>query len=378
MTITVTILGVFGNLLVLATLVMDRKLRVLNNLFLANLALADLFIAGIIHPFTAAGIMGKKEHLFFQDQESDGNRTAADTTGDVFLQDYESGDNREITYLCEFLASFCIISCSASVLSIGAVAMNRYVYICHNRSYQKIYNRYTIPIMVALIWVTGALVDLPTYFGFGNHVFHQRISSCFFDTTHPHYKWFFVIVGIFTPVAATVYCYVRILYLVHKSNKRLRNRSRNAPTSKHDNSIKSADVRLLKTVAAMGVLAVVIYTPFSITLLADNGQVPVRVWRFSNGLMHSFSCFNWFIYALTNNRIRDGMRLIIKKLTCCRCVTEGQEMEMTATGTSGARGNKTIGTSSGGLSSDFRSSKEDIVENEKFKKKGVNMADITI
>ncbi len=331
--IIVTILGVFGNLLVLGTLIVDRKLRVLSNLFLANLALADLFIAGVIHPFTAAGIMGKTD-LFYKDDPTD------------------------ITPLCEFLASFCIISCSASVLSIGAVAMNRYVYICHNRGYQKVYNRYTIPVMVAFIWITGALVDLPTYFGFGDHLFHTSIKSCFFDTTHPQYKFFFVFVGIITPVAATVYCYVRIVYLVYKSNKRLRNRIRNAPTSNYDTTIKSADVRLLKTVAAMGILAVVIYTPFSITLLADNGQIPHTVWRFSNGLMHSFSCLNWFIYALTNNRIRDGIRVILKKLTCRRCIEGDDDMEMTATG-SGLKRKRTIGTSSGGLSSDFRSSSND-------------------
>ncbi len=300
--ITVSSLGVFGNVLVLATLVIDRKLHVLNNLFIGNLAVADLFIAGIIHPFTAVGIIGGHEYLFYQ-------------------------DNGEITYLCEFLASFCIISCSASVLSIGAVAVNRYVYICHNRIYNKIYTPRTIPFIVAGIWIIGALIDMPTYLGFGDHVFHERIYSCFFDPLHPEYKLFFVIVGILSPVALTVYCYARIVALVYKSSRRLKQQTGKYSTKKNHDSrnsnIRSADVRLLKTVAAMAVLAVIIYTPFAITLLVDRGQVSSTVWMFSNGIMHSFSCMDWLIYAVTNTRIRDGFTFVLGKfLICRRCVKE--------------------------------------------------------
>ena len=138
-TILVAVLGVFGNLLVLGALIVDKKLHVLNNVFLANLAVADLFVAGVIHPFLAVGILGGKDHPFYH------------------------MDDRQITYLCEFLASFCIMSCSVSVLSIGAVAVNRYVYICHNQIYRKIYTPCTVPLMIVGIWLVGALIDLPTY-----------------------------------------------------------------------------------------------------------------------------------------------------------------------------------------------------------------------
>ena len=324
--VSVAALGIFGNILVLVTLVIDRKLRVLNNLFIANLAVADLFIAAIIHPFTAVGIIGGREYLFFQ----------------------ESG---EITYLCEFLASFCIISCSASVLSIGAVAFNRYVYICHNHVYSKLYTHCTIPVMIIGIWIIGALIDLPTYLQFGNHVFHERISTCFFDPLHLGYKIFFVVIGIFSPVVLTVYCYIRIVALVFRSNRRLQKRMKQ--TNQNSSSIKAADVRLLKTVAAMGILAVIIYTPFAITLLVDRGQISETVWRFSNGLMHSFSCINWLIYAVTNNRIRDGFATIFRKCLCkqlCPTTSTG-DMEMTpadATGEGTSGGfSGTAATSSG-------------------------------
>ena len=306
-TILVAVLGVVGNLLVLGTLILDRKLRVLNNAFLANLAVADLFIAGVIHPFLAVGILGGKDQSFYH------------------------VDQEQITYFCELLASFCVISCSASILSIGSVAINRYVYICHNGSYRKIYSRYTVPVMIAGIWIIGILLDLPNYLGFGDHVFHRRISTCFYDTIHSGYKIFFVILGICFPVLITVYCYIRIVYMVHQSNQRLRESGKNAPT-KMRSAIKASDVRLLKTVAAMAILAVVIYTPYTITLLLDRGQIDKRIWWFSNGLMHSFSCLDWVIYAVSNKRIRDGMLAIF---SCGRCRNISDQTEVSASLTSG-------------------------------------------
>ena len=328
--ILVAAVGIFGNILVLVTLVIDRKLRVLNNLFIANLAVADLFIAAIIHPFTAVGIIGGREQLFFQ----------------------ESG---EITYLCEFLASFCIISCSASLFSIGAVAFNRYVYICHNRVYSKLYTHCTIPVMIIGIWIIGTMIDLPTYLQFGNHIFHARISTCFFNPLHPGYKVLFVVANFF-PMALTVYCYIRIIALVYRRNQHLQKTIKQAnQIGNHNTSaIKAADVRLLKAIAAMAILALIIYTPFAITLLADRGQISETVWRFSNGLMHSFSCINWLIYAVTNNRIRNGFTKIFRKCLCKQlCLTTPTgEMEMTADatgeGTSGGF-SETAATSSGGV-----------------------------
>ncbi len=344
-TIIVAILGVFGNVLVLATLIMDRKLQVLNNIFLANLAIADLFIAGIVHPFAAVGIARENDSLFVQ-------------------------ENGEVTYLCEFLASFCVISCSASVLSIGSVAINRYVYICHNRAYPKIYNMKTVPFMVAMIWIIGALLDLPLYFGFGDHVFHDRLQSCFLDTVHPQYKVFFVIAGILSPVIITVYCYVRIVHLVYQANKRLREQNKNKPGAKQKSAIRSSDVRLLKTVAGMAVLAVIIYTPYSFTLLLDDGDVHGVIWRFSNGVMHSFSCLDWIIYAVSNNRIRKGIAKVLLRLTCGKCVLETRDLDQSQTATSMGRSTigKTLATTGGS---------EDDIDDEDTKTKTVQETPLT-
>ncbi|XP_072025164.1 melatonin receptor type 1B-B-like [Amphiura filiformis] len=291
-TLVVSISGIVGNALVVGAILVHKRLRVLNNTFIVNLAVADFFVAGIIHPFTAIGITRGKDYFYHEDAT-------------------------QITGLCEFLASFCVISCTTSVFSIATVALNRYIYICHHHSYPKIYTRRTVPFMVVGMWMYGCLVDFPLFVGFGRHEFHTRASTCIFDTIHSGYKIYFVVIGILIPIGIISYCYTRIVWFVAKTSRRLQNRVESAGSSSNStNPVRPADVKLLKTVAAIGTLGVIIYTPLALTLLLDHGQVPKRVWMFSTGLMHSYSCINWCVYALTNSNFRAGYVMLLRKLLC--------------------------------------------------------------
>ena len=301
-TLVVAALGIIGNSLVIGAILVHKRLRVLSNAFIINLAVADLLVAGVIHPFTALGIIRGKD--FFYQKDSD-----------------------QSTDFCEFLSSFCVISCTTSVFSIATVAINRYIYICHHQSYSKIYTRRTVPFMMVGMWLFGVLVDIPMFFGFGRHEFHTRAATCIFDTTHLGYKIYFVLIGILFPIGIISYCYTRIVWFVVKANRRFKNRigSETTTISSKAQTVRPADVKLLKTVATIGSLGVIIYTPLSITLLLDYGQVPKTVWMFSTGLMHSYSCINWCVYALTNNNFRKGYVLIFRKLLCRQLMDQPEE-----------------------------------------------------
>jgi len=41
--------------------------------------------------------------------------------------------------LCRVLGSACIISCCTSLLSIGCISLNRYVFICRQWAYKRLY-----------------------------------------------------------------------------------------------------------------------------------------------------------------------------------------------------------------------------------------------
>ncbi len=294
-TLCVTIIGVIGNSMVLAALFVNKKLLVLKNIFIANLAVADLLVAGIIHPYTAFAIT--RRTYFY------------------------GVSNYDPTRLCTFLASFCVISCSASVLSITAIAVNRYVYICHNHIYRKFFFRGSMIGITISIWILGVIVDMPNFIGLGRHVFHAKQITCFFDTEHFGYKLYFVFIGMVLPLGLTFICYVFIVKLVVRNKRRIRDQ---VETTRNVN-IKPADVKLLKTVAIIGMLGVILYTPFTLTLLLDNGQIPDRVWMFSTGLMHSYSCINWAVYGMTNKTFRDAYIAIGRRYLSCGLIKSNDE-----------------------------------------------------
>ena len=63
--ITLALFGLLGNILVIGAVLVHRKLRILSNTFLVNLAVADLSVAAIINGF---GILGLINVRFFEDK----------------------------------------------------------------------------------------------------------------------------------------------------------------------------------------------------------------------------------------------------------------------------------------------------------------------
>ena len=72
-------------------------------------------------------------------------------------------------WLCNTLASLCIVSCVVSLLTVGCISVNRYVFICHQRLYRHIYTRHNSYLIVICIWIIGVLLDLPSHVGWSRH-----------------------------------------------------------------------------------------------------------------------------------------------------------------------------------------------------------------
>ena len=130
-TIILLTVGLIGNILVIGAVLVHKKLRVLGNVFVINLAVADLCVVIIIDSFGLVGIAS--EGTFFDDKR----------------------------VLCDMVGVFCVTSCACSLWSIGHISFNRYVRICHHTTYPKIFNAHTLPFIVAGTWILCFLIDLP-------------------------------------------------------------------------------------------------------------------------------------------------------------------------------------------------------------------------
>ncbi|XP_006814309.1 melatonin receptor type 1C-like [Saccoglossus kowalevskii] len=156
--------GTLGNIMVILSFSFNNKLRTLTNVYIFSLAWADIIVTGFILPFNVLGIL--QSHHFFTLN----------------------------TVLCEVIAFFCVTACIASLWNIMVISVNRYVYICHNKYYKRIFNLRNTVVMAIGVWVISALIDMPNFLNWGDNRFDMKTLVCSYDRT-AQYGWILLFVS---------------------------------------------------------------------------------------------------------------------------------------------------------------------------------------
>lgn len=185
-------IGTTGNIFIILTIALNKKLRTNPAyMLMMNLAFSDLLIATFVHTFTDIGIfMG---------------------------EDFYAG---RIGF-CHFLGALCLVACGTSLVNMGSLAVNRYINICHNKSYKELFTfKKTIGLCI-FAWIAGLLVDLPNFLGWGGHFFDPKSANCMWNRlASKSYSIFFPTTAIFLPCVAILFCYVRIFVFAYMAKLR--------------------------------------------------------------------------------------------------------------------------------------------------------------
>ena len=212
-TIILFLIGLFGNLLIILAYILYKKLRSHSTTFVVNTAVADICVGVLGDVFIIVGVATSGSYLI-------NNRT-----------------------LCVFSSYLCASVCIVSVWSISMASFNSYVRVCHTSSYDKIFNRTTMPIMLIMLWVIGVLVLLPTLFGWGDHYYDPVLMFCIPSSTHSWtYTYFMVFMGWGIPLVVILYSFGRIIWTVRSSSRIMRRHSTINTTKKKSSkgeSVKS-------------------------------------------------------------------------------------------------------------------------------------------
>ncbi|XP_037328113.2 cholecystokinin receptor-like [Pungitius pungitius] len=123
------LLSVFGNLLIIVVLVLNKRMRTVTNSFLLSLAVSDLMMAIFCMPFTLIPNI---------------------------LEDFIFGGA-----MCKIFSYFMGISVSISTFSLVAIAIERYSAICNplkSRAWQTRSHAYRV---IAATWVVSLLIMVP-------------------------------------------------------------------------------------------------------------------------------------------------------------------------------------------------------------------------
>jgi len=128
----IILVAIVGNAFVIAAIILERNLHSVANYLIASLAVADLLVAVLVMPLAAVNEISSR--WFFG--------SAA----------------------CDAFVSFDVLCCTASILHLVAISVDRYwavtrVDYIHNRPVRRIFA------MIALSWAISTVISIPPLFG---------------------------------------------------------------------------------------------------------------------------------------------------------------------------------------------------------------------
>ena len=216
-----------------------------------------------------------------------------------------------------------------SLLSIGCISVNRYVYICHHDAYRRLFARYTNVVIVAATWVVGVALDVPSHAGWSAHAFDRKTQKCLWDRTLSHqYTVFYVTVGMLLPLVIIVLCYWRIFVHIRRAKVRVLQARRGGNGggggglgvgNTHAAIMKT--IRQIKMIVIIFIVFCVCWAPYVVVLLSDEFDMfPLSVHLYASMIAHLHASINFFIYGLANKGLRASYHdFVVRRLfgLCC-------------------------------------------------------------
>lgn len=128
-------------------------------------------------------------------------------------------------FLCTFVPFVQYGNVGVSLLCIAMITINRYIMIAKNRYYAKIYTKKWIITMVVFCWLFSYGFQLPTLFRvWGKFGYDKKLETCSIlpDEHGRSSKTALFIIAFLIPCIIIIICYSKIFWIVHKSEKRMR------------------------------------------------------------------------------------------------------------------------------------------------------------
>ncbi|XP_028018068.2 alpha-1D adrenergic receptor [Balaenoptera acutorostrata] len=179
------LMAVAGNLMVILSVACNRHLQTVTNYFIVNLAVADLLLSATVLPFSAT-----MEVLGFW------------AFGRAF---------------CDVWAAVDVLCCTASILSLCTISVDRYVGVRHSLKYPAIMTERKAAAILALLWAVALVVSVGPLLGWKEPVPpDERFCGI---TEEAGYAVFSSLCSFYLPMAIIVVMYCRV-YVVARSTTR--------------------------------------------------------------------------------------------------------------------------------------------------------------
>ncbi|XP_071792580.1 dopamine receptor 1-like [Asterias amurensis] len=264
---SITATAVIGNLLVIIAIVRSPTLHTIASVFVFNLALADEAVASLVMTLDVV--------YRFQGTWPWGHA------------------------VCQVWMSTDVLSCSASILTLCSIAVDRYIAIAHPFLYQGSMTKTKAVLVTSLVWAVAFILSvLPMALRWHEPVgFEQQSDQCIL-TFNPAFSIISSIVSFYVPFVIMVITYGLIYRVASRQSAKIK---MNAP---RDN----------KAAVTLGIIMgcfVICWLPFFIGNIINplcNNCIDVAYTKAFTWLGYSNSALNPFLYVMFNREIRGAFQ----------------------------------------------------------------------
>ena len=346
----ISLAALIGNLSLYIIVYKNKDLRTIPNLYILNLAAADLMVSVVSIPFTVVTVI----------------------TGRWLF-----GDTA-----CVTLGFFTILSFIASVMSLGMIAINRYFYIVKWNTYKNTFTKRKAFLFAAGVWAVSISLASPPLFGWAEYRFIPGKSYCFvYWPSSVYFMYFMIVVGFFGPLSAMAFSYYNILAFTKALKRRIaisrnnltpppqynqartvfsheptiennfdseihRDKAENPQINRQDVSkldleskshnfqVTPEETKMTNTCLLVVALFIICWAPFAITMFFDvyyPSPLPRAVDIASLLLGYLNSMCNPILYGLRNSAFKQGFQKLYSRFLPERFrATKGTTLELNA------------------------------------------------
>ncbi|XP_063228980.1 octopamine receptor 1-like [Bacillus rossius redtenbacheri] len=185
----VIIITVVGNTLIILAVLTTRRLRTVTNCFIMSLSVADWLVGIFVMPPEVVRLS-------------------------------MAGAWKLGWALCEIWVSLDILLCTASILSLCAISVDRYLAVTRPLTYsRKTRSKRLAMIMILVVWLTAVAITCPPIFGWYDAE-HNKPDICRYNQ-NVGYVVFSAMGSFFLPLVVMLYVYMRISCVVAHRHSQL-------------------------------------------------------------------------------------------------------------------------------------------------------------